>query len=140
MAARPPASATSYVQETEGVRVRIAPSYAPEASDPEQSQFTWAYDVDLENRGTETVQLVARCWIITDARNRVEEVRGAGVVGEQPILKPGAGFRYRSACPLRTSSGSLRGSYTMVTQGGRRFEAEIPHVSLHLPDAVGRPH
>lgn len=127
-----------YVARTRDILVRAAPVYQPDQSDPGNNQFTWSYTMEIENHGQETVQLVSRHWIITDALNRVEEVRGPGVVGDQPTLKPREAYRYTSACPLTTSSGAMRGSYQMVTEGGEIFEAEIPEFSLHLPDAVKR--
>lgn len=127
-----------YVARTRDVLVRAAPIYQPSQSDPAKNQFTWTYTMEIENHGTETVQLVSRHWIITDALNRVEEVKGAGVVGDQPILKPREAYRYVSACPLTTSSGAMRGSYQMVTDSGEIFDAEIPEFSLHMPDAVKR--
>lgn len=127
-----------YVARTRDVLVRAAPVYQAEQSDPAKNQYTWSYTMEIENHGQETVQLVSRHWIITDAMNRVQEVRGPGVVGEQPTLKAREAYRYTSACPLTTSSGAMRGSYQMVTDSGEIFEAEIPEFSLHLPEAVKR--
>lgn len=127
-----------YVARTRDILVRAAPIYQASQSDPAKNQFTWTYTIEIENHGTETVQLVSRHWIITDALNRVEEVKGPGVVGDQPTLKPREAYRYVSACPLTTSSGAMRGSYQMVTDGGEIFDAEIPEFSLHMPDAVKR--
>lgn len=124
-----------YEAETRGVLVRVRPSFLPEQSDPEQRQWVWAYDVEIENHGTETVQLIARHWYITDALGRVEEVEGQGVVGEQPTLRPGESFHYTSGCPLPTPSGVMAGTYQMVTDAGERFLATIPAFSLDLPDA-----
>ena len=124
-----------YEADTRGVTVRVISSYLPDQSDPIESRYVWAYMVEIENRGTETVQLATRHWIITDALNRVEEVRGPGVVGEQPLLRPGEAFRYTSGCPLTTSSGAMRGSYQMTTEAGETFEAAIPPFSLDLPGA-----
>lgn len=124
-----------YESETRGVLVRVHPSFLPEQSDPEQRRWVWAYDVEIINRGEETLQLVARRWIITDALGRVEEVEGKGVVGEQPTLAPGDSFTYTSGCPLPTPSGVMVGSYTMITAAGERFEAAIPAFSLDLPGA-----
>jgi ApaG protein len=124
-----------YEAETRGVTVRVAPSYLPEHSDPGQPRHVWAYSVEIENRSPDTVRLVDRRWIITDARGHVEEVQGPGVVGEQPTLKPGDSFHYTSGCPLPTDSGAMVGSYGMITDGGERFEAAIPAFSLHVPGA-----
>lgn len=127
-----------YEARTRDILVRVAPAYRPEDSDPEHGHWLWSYVVEIENHGTETVQLISRHWVITDAMNRVEEVRGPGVVGEQPVLGPREAFRYNSACPLTTPSGSMRGTYQMVTREGEPFEAEIPEFSLHMPGARRR--
>ena len=128
----------AYEAQTRGVLVRVEPIYLSEQSDPGASQYAWAYTVDIENHGAETVQLLSRRWIITDAANRVEEVVGPGVVGEQPVLRPGDAFHYTSACPLKTPSGAMHGTYRMETEGGEVFDAVIPMFSLHLPDATRR--
>ncbi|HYE44283.1 MAG TPA: Co2+/Mg2+ efflux protein ApaG [Caulobacter sp.] len=124
-----------YEARTRDVVVRVKASYAPGQSDPVENRYVWNYTVEIENHGQETVQLVSRRWVITDARNRREEVRGQGVVGEQPILRGREAFRYVSGCPLETPSGLMRGGYQMVTDDGEAFEAEIPEFSLHLPGA-----
>jgi len=128
----------AYEASTRGVVVRVEPAYLPDQSDPDQGRYSWAYTVDIENRGSQTVQLLARHWIITDAANRIEEVVGSGVVGEKPILRPGEAFRYTSGCPLKTPSGVMHGTYRMECENGETFEAEIPAFSLHLPDATRR--
>lgn len=127
-----------YEARTRDVLVRVAPAYLPEPSRPEEGQWLWSYVVEIENHGTQTVTLMSRHWIITDALNRVEEVKGPGVVGEQPVLGPREAFRYNSACPLTTPSGSMRGTYQMVTAAGEAFDVEIPAFSLHLPGALRR--
>ncbi|MFY8142055.1 MAG: Co2+/Mg2+ efflux protein ApaG [Caulobacter sp.] len=127
-----------YEARTRDVVVRVAPAYMAEQSRPEEGQWLWSYVVEIENHGTQTVTLRSRHWIITDARNRVEEVKGPGVVGEQPVLGPREAFRYNSGCPLTTPSGSMRGTYQMVTAGGEAFDVEIPAFSLHLPGALRR--
>ena len=124
-----------YEAETRGVKVRVAPSFLPEHSDADERRWVWAYTVEIENGGRETVRLVDRRWISPDARGHVEEVNGPGVVGEQPTLGPGDSFQYTSGCPLPTDSGAMVGSYGMVTDRGERFEAAIPAFSLHLPGA-----
>lgn len=121
---------------TRGVRVAVRSQYLPERSNPVQSQYFFAYRIRIANDGPQTVQLVSRHWIITDALGRIEEVRGAGVVGEQPVLEPGEAFEYTSGCPLDTPFGSMRGSYQMVTEGGDEFEAEIAAFRLAQPFAV----
>lgn len=131
-------STDAYAETTRGVRVVVAPRFLPEQSDPQRGRYVWAYAVRIENTGEETVQLISRHWIITDAHNRVEEVRGPGVVGEQPVLKPGESFEYASGCPLGATSGVMRGTYQMVTEKGEAFEAVVPAFSLHLPEATRR--
>jgi ApaG protein len=128
----------SYSATTRGVRVTVSPRFMAERSDPEQGRFFWAYGVTIENLGAETVTLVSRHWRITDALNRLEEVHGPGVVGEQPVLQPGDSFEYTSGCPLETPSGAMQGSYQMITASGESFDAEIPAFSLHLPGAARR--
>ncbi|MBP7705264.1 MAG: Co2+/Mg2+ efflux protein ApaG [Caulobacter sp.] len=137
MTRRPPGRST-YEARTRDIVVRVSPAYLPEQSRPEDGRWAWAYTVEIENHGQETVTLVTRHWIITDALNRVEEVQGPGVVGEQPRLKGGEAFRYQSGCPLPTSSGAMRGTYQMVSESGEGFDVEIPEFSLHLPDATRR--
>jgi ApaG protein len=124
-----------YEARTGDIRVTVKPSYLPDQSDASVARYVWAYEIEVQNLGTLTVQLVSRHWIITDARGRVEEVKGAGVVGEQPILEPGEAFRYTSGCPLTTPSGAMRGTYRMVNDQGQAFDVEIPAFSLDLPDA-----
>lgn len=124
-----------YEATTRGVLVRVRPEYRPDQSDPAEHQWVWAYQVEVENHGDETVQLVARRWRITDARGKVDQVEGPGVVGETPTLKPGEAFRYVSGCPLNTPSGLMEGAYEMHTAEGEAFEAAIPAFSLDLPDA-----
>jgi len=124
-----------YEADTRGIVVRVVASYEAEQSDPLEGRWFWSYVVEIENHGQQTVQLVSRTWLITDALNRTEEVNGVGVVGEQPTLRPRDAFRYASGCPLPTSSGSMRGTYLMVTDDGERFEAEIPLFSLDMPGA-----
>jgi ApaG protein len=115
--------------------VRVVITFLPAQSNPEESRYAWAYMVEIENHGEESVQLISRRWEITDAHNRTEVVTGPGVVGEQPHLKPREAFRYSSGCPLTTPSGEMRGTYQMVTDTGEAFEVEIPAFSLHLPTA-----
>ena len=130
--------ANPYEAITRGVLVRVTPTYLPSQSQPDEGQYIWAYTVEIENHGAGTVQLISRHWIITDARNRVEEVRGPGVVGEQPTLDPGEPFQYTSGCPLPTPSGAMRGAYQMLGPAGEMFDVEIPEFSLHLPEATRR--
>lgn len=125
--------APAYIAETEDIVVRVRPSYLAGQSDPASKRWVWAYQVEIENRGEAQVQLMSRHWIITDAYGRVEEVRGAGVVGEQPVIGPGDSYSYASGCPLRTPSGSMVGAYSMTDDSGRTFEAAIPAFSLDVP-------
>ena len=118
---------------TRGVRVEVRPDYLPHQSDPRSGHWMFAYHVRISNQGTETVQLVGRHWVITDASGGVEEVRGPGVIGEQPVLKPGQQFDYTSGCPLPTPMGTMHGSYQMLTQKGERFDAEIAPFTLAEP-------
>ena len=124
-----------YEASTRGVVVRVKTNYLTEQSDPIESRYVWAYTIEIENHSEDTVQLISRRWLITDGRNHTEEVSGAGVIGEQPRLKPREAFRYTSGCPLTTPSGEMRGAYQMLTDAGEAFEAEVPAFSLHLPGA-----
>jgi len=121
---------------TRGVRVEVRTAYVPERSSPAESQYFFAYRIRISNVGEETVQLLSRHWVITDSGGQVEEVRGPGVVGEQPVLGPGEAFEYTSFCPLRTPIGSMEGTYQVVTAGGSAFEAEIAPFSLAVPTAL----
>lgn len=121
------------VTVTEGIRVEVEARYIPERSAPEQAHYFFAYRVRIKNEGPAPAQLVTRHWIITDGTGRVEHVRGPGVVGETPRLEPGESFEYTSFCPLPTSSGSMRGSYQMVRDDGRQFDAAIEVFSLMAP-------
>ena len=114
--------------------MRVRPQFLPDQSEPDQRRWVWAYAIEIENRGRETVQLLSRHWIITDGFGRVEEVRGPGVVGDQPILRPGERYAYASGCPLPTSSGAMAGSYRMITDDGEQFDIAIPAFSLDVPD------
>lgn len=136
LSSRPdPRDAPIYEARTGDMMVRVVASYAPDQSAPDKRRYFWTYAVEIENRSERTVQLISRHWIITDALNRVQEVSGLGVVGEQPELKPSETFRYTSGCPLATPSGTMRGSYHMVTREGEAFDVAIPEFSLHLPGA-----
>lgn len=110
---------------TRGIRIQVEPHFDPLRSNPVESLWFFLYTVTIDNHSSETVQLLSRRWIITDEEGRVEEVRGPGVVGEQPVLEPGESFRYTSGCPLRTPTGTMHGTYQMVTSGGEAFDAEI---------------
>jgi ApaG protein len=125
-----------YETVTRGIRIRVTPQYLEDQSTPEESEFFWAYTVDIANEGDETVQLRSRVWRITDGHGRTEEVRGPGVVGETPVIQPGNSFSYTSGCPLRTPSGIMVGSYQMADAKGQLFDVEIPAFSLDSPFAV----
>ena len=128
-------SAPAYSAETEGVVVRVRPSYLAGQSDPAEGRWVWAYHIEIVNLTGSTVQLMARRWTITDGHGHVEEVRGPGVVGEQPVIEPGDSYAYASGCPLTTPSGSMVGAYFMQDAEGRMFEAAIPAFSLDVPDS-----
>ena len=121
---------------TQGLRVQVEARYSPEHSDPGRSQWFFLYTIRLSNEGDRTCQLVSRHWIIRNGTGKVEEVRGPGVVGEQPVLEPGEGFEYTSGCPLDTPFGSMEGTYQMVTEGGTTFDAEIARFQLSEPYAL----
>jgi ApaG protein len=127
-----------YSKTTRAIRVSVQPSYLDEQSNPTENYFVWAYKVRIENRGTETVQLLNRYWHITDSYGRVQEVRGPGVIGKQPVLGPGEAFEYTSGSPLSTPSGIMVGTYEMAGSGGERFEVDIPAFSLDIPDQSRR--
>ena len=122
-----------YTATTRNITVRVQPQFLAEQSDPVSDQYVWLYTINIENGGTEAVQLLNRHWIITNAVGHVEEVQGPGVVGEQPVLQPGDSFQYTSGCPLRTPSGMMVGTYEMVGPGDERFDIDIPAFSLDSP-------
>ena len=123
-----------YSAVTRGIEVQVTPRFLSERSSPENGYFFWAYTIEITNRGAETVQLKTRHWRITDAHGRLQEVRGAGVVGETPVLEPGASFEYTSGVPLPTPSGFMVGTYGMVSDRGERFDIQIPAFSLDGPE------
>jgi len=123
-----------YQAVTRHIEVTVAPQYLAERSAPDQGEYFWAYTIEITNRGTETVQLRTRHWRITDANGRRHDVRGAGVVGKQPVLKPGESFEYTSGVPLSTPSGFMTGTYGMVSAAGEPFDIEIPTFSLDGPE------
>ncbi|WP_186398417.1 Co2+/Mg2+ efflux protein ApaG [Stappia sp. P2PMeth1] len=125
-----------YRAVTRDIQVTVEPHYLADESSPDEGRFVWAYSIDIVNLGLDTVRLRARQWRIVDALGRLEEVRGLGVVGEQPVLAPGERFEYTSGCPLRTSSGMMEGCYEMETVDGERFEVAIPAFSLDIPGAA----
>lgn len=125
-----------YKATTRNIEVEVEPFYMEERSDPTQNRYVWGYRVTIDNQSEEFVQLLSRYWQITDAMGRVEEVRGAGVVGDQPRLSPGDSYQYTSGCPLATPSGIMVGTYTMRSRTGELFEVAIPAFSLDLPGTM----
>ena len=121
---------------TNGVRIIVQPRYVPDQSEPAESQYLFAYHITIRNEGAETVQLLSRHWVITNGEAKVDEVRGPGVVGYQPTLKPGEEFQYTSGCPLSTPVGTMHGSFQMTTQGGVQFDAFIDAFRLAVPSAL----
>lgn len=122
-----------YKATTRAIQVTVQPQYLPDQSEPEKSQFVWAYKVRIENGGDVAVQLRSRHWKITDGLGRVQEVKGPGVVGKTPLLRPGEMFEYTSGTPLSTPSGIMGGTYQMVDEAGVKFDIEIPTFSLDTP-------
>jgi len=127
-----------YQETTRNIAITVEPTYLDDESSPENSRFIWSYHVRIANEGTETVQLRDRHWRIMDARGRVQEVRGVGVVGEQPVLGPGESYAYTSGAPLSTPSGFMSGTYRMETADGESFEVTIPAFSLDSPHQASR--
>lgn len=122
-----------YKAVTRGIRVTVTPTFVEAESSPEQGRYFFAYTVEITNMSTERVQLQSRHWRIVDGHGQLQEVRGAGVVGKQPVLGPGETFTYTSGCPLPTPNGTMEGSYTMATAAGESFQAAIPAFSLDAP-------
>ena len=122
-----------YSATTKAIRVSVKPIFLDDQSTPSEDHYVWAYQVTIENTGSATVQLINRHWRITDAQGRMQEVKGEGVVGEQPRLGPGQLFEYTSGTPLTTPSGLMMGSYEMEDERGQRFDIDIPAFSLDSP-------
>lgn len=123
-----------YRETTRAIQVTVEPNFVEAESSPDDGQYFWAYRIEIANLGKEVVRLRSRHWQITDANGRTEEVRGAGVVGKQPVLRPGETFAYTSGCPLTTPSGIMVGTYQMQNEHGELFSIAIPAFSLDLPD------
>jgi ApaG protein len=121
---------------TRGIRIQVRSEFLPERSSPRDAQYLFQYHVRIANVGSETAQLISREWTITNAEGEVEKVKGAGVVGEQPVLPPGGSFEYTSFCPLKTAVGSMQGCYQMITTDGERFDAVIAPFTLAVPNAL----
>ena len=123
--------------ETRGIVVRVSVSYLPEQSEPQRGRWFWAYHIRIENTGPVTVQLLTRHWVITNGRGARHSVEGEGVVGEQPMIEPGASFDYVSGCPLSTPTGHMQGSYHMIGEDGTAFDVAIPKFALVAPAVTG---
>ena len=130
----------TYAETTSAITITVEPFYLDEQSEPSEGHFVWAYHVRIENNGQETVQLMTRHWRITDSLGNVQEVRGDGVIGEQPVLPPGESFEYTSGTPLNTPSGIMAGTYQMETNQGKCFDVIIPAFSLDSPHQAGQIH
>jgi ApaG protein len=124
-----------YTAVSHQIKVTVLPKFLEEQSEPDEGRYFWSYTIEIANVGDRIVQLTHRHWRITDANGRSQEVRGPGVVGEQPRLKPGDAFSYTSGCPLPTPSGIMVGAYTMVDESGEAFDVAIPAFSLDSPHA-----
>lgn len=122
--------------ESGAIDVRVITQYIPEKSNPDQDEYVFAYTITITNEGNESAQLISRYWRITDANDEVLEVRGEGVVGQQPLLEPGESYRYTSGTVLKTAVGYMQGSYQMRSHTGREFDADVPAFSLSLPTAL----
>ena len=123
-----------YRATTRSIQVTVVPSFEAEQSEPREARFFWAYTIEIINLGLEAVQLRAREWQITDGNGNVDKVAGPGVIGKQPVLKPGESFEYTSGCPLPTPSGIMAGHYEMRNDKGEAFNVEIPAFSLDVPN------
>jgi ApaG protein len=121
---------------TNGICVQVSTKYLSDRSNPKDNEYWFAYFIRISNVGTETAQLVARHWVITDSDGQEEEVRGEGVVGQKPVLEPGGVYNYNSFCSLKTAVGTMHGEYTMVTPSGDTFEARIAPFTLAIPNAL----
>ena len=130
----------TYAETTRAITITVEPYYLDEQSEPSEGHFVWAYHVRIENNGGKTVKLMTRHWRITDSLGNVQEVRGDGVIGEQPVLTPGESFEYTSGTPLGTPSGIMAGSYRMETDDGKSFDVVIPAFSLDSPHQAGMIH
>ncbi len=124
------ASLFNYAQETRGFIVRVAVNYMPDQSEPGRGRWFWAYHIRIENVSDKAAQLISRHWEISDARGMIQMVDGEGVVGDQPLIRPGQAYDYVSGCPLTTTSGAMVGSYQMIGEDGARFEIAIPRFEL----------
>jgi ApaG protein len=129
-----------YEEITRDIRIAVEPDFLEDQSEPDQNRYLWSYRVVIENKSALTVQLLSRYWRITDARGRVREVRGDGVIGEQPVIAPGRAYEYTSGAPLETASGFMTGTYHMRASTGESFQVGIPMFALESPYAAHRMH
>jgi ApaG protein len=128
-----------YTKTTNKIKVTVLPHYLGEQSEPDENRYFWAYTIQVENHSDDTVQLINRHWKITDGLGRMQEVRGEGVVGEQPVLKPGDAFQYTSGVPLATPSGIMMGQYEMSLENGDKIQVAVPPFSLDSPFGMAKP-
>ncbi len=128
-----------FTKTTHGMKITVLPQYIPGQSQPAEDFYVWAYTITMENHGGQPMHLLNRYWHITDGQGRVQEVRGPGVVGEQPVLKPGSTYRYSSGTHLPTPSGIMRGTYQFARQDGEMLDVTIPAFSLDSPEQIARP-
>ncbi len=126
-----------YAAETRGIVVRVVVNYLPEQSEPARDRWFWSYHIRIENEGDMAVQLLTRHWEISDARGAVHYVDGEGVIGEQPVIRPGGSYDYVSGCPLTTTSGAMVGSFQMIGEDGSRFDIAVPRFDLATPVTAG---
>ena len=129
-----------YEEITRDIKIAVEPNFLDDQSEPEESRYLWSYRVTIENKSALTVQLLSRYWRITDARGRTREVRGEGVIGEQPVIAPGRAYEYTSGAPLETASGFMTGTYHMRASSGESFEVGIPMFALESPYEARRMH
>ena len=129
-----------FEETTRNIKIAVEPDFLEDQSDPEENRYLWSYRVTIENKSELTVQLLSRFWRITDGRGRVREVRGDGVIGEQPVIAPVRAFEYTSGAPLETPSGFMTGTYHMRASSGESFEVGIPMFNLESPYAARRMH
>lgn len=129
-----------YEETTRDITIGVEPNFLEDQSDPDESQYLWSYRVTIENKSELSVQLLSRYWRITDGRGRVREIRGDGVIGEQPVIAPGRAYEYTSGAPLETPSGFMTGTYHMRASSGESFEVGIPMFALESPYAARRMH
>lgn len=128
-----------YTKTTNHIKITVLPFYLEKQSEPEDDRYIWAYTVQMENHGEQAVKLLNRYWRITDGLGRSQEVRGEGVVGEKPLIKPGEAFQYTSGVPLSTSSGMMTGEYEMTTEDGEHIKVTVPAFSLDSPQSMQKP-